>query len=117
MQTNHAPTTNANVRVHGLSRMASPATISMTPATYIRCCGLSGDRCAIAGDTYFGHCVSRLKNLSAPAAIGMSPNVHRSVRQTDATTCSFAVSMIDLRRNGVARGEKVTAGAESGDGG
>src|SRR6476659_9283695 len=94
MHVNHAATTYANTFVHDDSNIANPATISMMPTMYMKCCGDIGSACANPGATYFGHWVSRLKNLSRPASSGTSPKLIRSVHQIESTTFLSATSLL-----------------------
>src|SRR3954467_7553622 len=94
MAVSHAATTYEKTFVQGDSNIPSPATISMTPTTYMNCWGVAGSACANSGATYFGHWVSRLKNLSRPASNGTSPKLIRNVHHTDSTTLLSVPSLL-----------------------
>src|SRR4051812_26589365 len=94
MAMSHAATTYEKTFVHGDSNIPSPATISMTPTTYMNCCGVAGSACANKGATYFGQWVSRLKNLSRPASSGTRPKLIRKVHHTDSTTFRSVTSLL-----------------------
>lgn len=78
MPASQAATISAPYR--GIRATATPATISMTPMTYMASWPDPGTMSLIHGARYCGQSVSRFANMSSPNRIGATVNTVRNNR-------------------------------------
>jgi len=88
-----------------MARMVIPTVNSITPTRAMNAPADTGSNCCAIGATYPSQFASRLKNLSRPASVAMSPIATRSA----VTVPLSRVSMCALHTNRVTKPQEVTS--------